>query len=736
MRLLRTPLAGPFPYGLSILFVGVALIFALRVAPQGPLPVPMLIFTVAMLAAGALGGRGPAVTALVLSIVAGVYFFVPPVQELKLPRTADALSSIAAFIAAGSLVGWLAHRRWRTAVELAHSDAIAERLRSEMSRRELLLELDQRALAGSSLDALCREVVAIATAALGVRYAAVLEMVPETSTLRVRAATGWDPGSLEDLQLDAGVDAQAGYALYSRQPVVVEDVSGENRFGVPLELKASGVRSGVCSGICGASRPFGVVAAYSDEARRYTREELQFIKGVANILAAAYERRVADDERAALAARDDERRAAADATARRTTFLAQTTTVLNAALDAEATLVSLARLAVPALADCAIVDAVGEDGHVRRVDVVDIDPVRRDVARALMRFAPNLSIEGPSARAIRTGQPVVLSDLPDSILESMAPEPDHLRIIRGMQWRSLLLVPLVARGQTLGLITLGSRSEDRRYGSQDLSIAQELAGRAAVALDNARLYREAQAASRAKDQFLATVSHELRTPINAVLGWAAMLRTGKLEEGRARHALEAIERSARAQAQLLEQLLDLSRIVAGKLELHFAPVRLASIIESSIDVVRPAADAKAVRIASRIDDSVPLLLADPDRLQQVLVNLLSNAVKFTPGDGQVEIELRRVDPYVEIVVIDHGVGIKREFLPYVFERYRQADASTGLDRGLGLGLSIVRDIVELHGGSVTADSSGEGAGATFVVKLPLRSLVETVSINPSLSAIH
>jgi signal transduction histidine kinase len=722
---------------LSLVSVGVALIVSLRLAPQGPVALPLLVFTVAMLASGAVGGRGPALAAVAMSALAGLYFFVPPLQQPKLPRSPDVLVALAAFTAAGSLAAWLAHRRSRTALEVARADAIAERLRNETSRRELLLELDQRALAGTSLEALCREVVAIATAALGVRYCAVLERMTEVSTLRIRAATGWDPGSLEDLELDAGVDAQAGYALYSRQPVVVEDVNAESRFAVPMELKAAGVRSGVCAGICGASRPFGVVAAYSDEARRYTREEVQFVKGVANILASAYERKLTQDERITLAARDDERRAAADAASRRTAFLAQTTTVLNAALDAEATLVSLARLAVPALADCAIVDAVEEDGRVRRVDVVDIDPVRRDTARALMRFAPNLSIEGPSARAIRTGQPVLMSDLPDSVLEATAPEPDHLRLVRHMQWRSLLLIPLVARGQTLGLITLGSRSEDRRYGSSDLAVAQELAGRAAVALDNARLYREAQSASRAKDQFLATVSHELRTPINAVLGWAAMLRTGKIEEGRARHAIEAIERSARAQAQLLEQLLDLSRIVAGKLEMHFAPARLASIIESSIDVVRPAADAKNVRILSHLDDAVPLLLADPDRLQQVLVNLLSNAVKFTPGDGRVEVELRRADPYAEIHVIDHGVGIKREFLPYVFERYRQADPSSGqLDRGLGLGLSIVRDIVELHGGSVTAESAGEGAGATFTVKLPLRSLSDAPGVNPGLSAIH
>jgi signal transduction histidine kinase len=247
-----------------------------------------------------------------------------------------------------------------------------------------------------------------------------------------------------------------------------------------------------------------------------------------------------------------------------------------------------------------------------------------------------------------------------------------------------------------------------------------------VALENGRLYREAQAASRAKDEFLATVSHELRTPINAVLGWAAMLRAQQVDPARAAYACEAIERSARAQAQLLEQLLDVSRIVSGKLELRLAPVQVEAILGAALDAVRPAAEEKRVRIATNIDQGLPLIFGDPERLQQVVINLLSNAVKFSPDEGVVDVELCRDDTVARIVVSDHGVGIRGEFLPYVFDRLRQGSNGAG-NRGLGLGLWIVRDIVERHGGAVEAASDGEGKGSTFTVTLPLRAQAEPVS---------
>lgn len=230
---------------------------------------------------------------------------------------------------------------------------------------------------------------------------------------------------------------------------------------------------------------------------------------------------------------------------------------------------------------------------------------------------------------------------------------------------------------------------------------------------------EAERASRLKDEFLATVSHELRTPLNAMLGWVQMLRAGAIAPEKRDRALETIERNARAQAQLIEDLLDVSSVLAGKLRLVIEPVELGSIVEGVLETVRPAADAKGIRLQAALS-SGGLVMADPQRLQQIVWNLLSNAVKFTPKGGRVQVVLTRRDSSVEIAVADTGVGIAKQFQPFVFDRFRQADGGTTRSQGgLGLGLSIVRQLVEMHGGTVSVLSEGEGHGAAFSVCLPL-----------------
>ncbi|HTK92312.1 MAG TPA: ATP-binding protein [Verrucomicrobiae bacterium] len=236
-----------------------------------------------------------------------------------------------------------------------------------------------------------------------------------------------------------------------------------------------------------------------------------------------------------------------------------------------------------------------------------------------------------------------------------------------------------------------------------------------------RLAREtAEAADRAKEQFLAVLSHELRTPLNAVYGWARMLQAGQLDGDDATRAVEAIVRNADMQVQLIDDLLDVSRIVSGKMRLDVRAVDLAAVLQDALDAVRPAAEAKAIRVQRVLDPRAGPVMGDPARLQQVLWNLLMNAVKFTPKGGRVQVHLQRVNSHVEIMVSDTGQGIASEVLPYVFDRFRQSDSSsTRAHGGLGLGLALVKHLVELHGGSVLARSAGEGMGATFVVSLPL-----------------
>jgi signal transduction histidine kinase/ActR/RegA family two-component response regulator len=232
--------------------------------------------------------------------------------------------------------------------------------------------------------------------------------------------------------------------------------------------------------------------------------------------------------------------------------------------------------------------------------------------------------------------------------------------------------------------------------------------------------REAEAANRVKDEFLATLSHELRTPMTAILGWSHLLADIELDDHQRSHAIEAIGRNARVQVQLINDLLDMSRIITGKLKVETRPIKLQSVIAAAIDSVRPAADAKAIQICMLLEPDSGIVQGDPDRLQQVVWNLLSNAIKFTPSGGQVTVRLANIAACAQLTVSDTGQGIKPEFLPYVFDRFRQADSSDRRTHGgLGLGLAIVRHLVELHGGTVHAQSQGEGLGTTMQVRLPL-----------------
>ncbi|MGH9350457.1 MAG: GAF domain-containing sensor histidine kinase [Vicinamibacterales bacterium] len=282
-----------------------------------------------------------------------------------------------------------------------------------------------------------------------------------------------------------------------------------------------------------------------------------------------------------------------------------------------------------------------------------------------------------------------------------------------------MCVPLRTRSGVIGAITFMSAESGRRYREHDLRFAEAVAGHAALAVENAQAYEEAREANRLKDDFLATLSHELRTPLNAILGYTRMMRTKAVAPERLEKAIDTVERNARALAQIVDEVLDISRIVAGKLAIQVRPVRLARLVDDAVSTVLPAAQAKGVLIRADVAPEVQTIGADPDRLRQVLWNLLSNAVKFTPRGGCVTVEARRTDHEVDILVSDTGEGIAPDFLPYVFERFRQADSRmAGVRSGLGIGLAIARHIVEMHGGTIAAASEGLGKGATFRVRLP------------------
>lgn len=312
-------------------------------------------------------------------------------------------------------------------------------------------------------------------------------------------------------------------------------------------------------------------------------------------------------------------------------------------------------------------------------------------------------------------EPMVIADISEAEV--------HNPILRD-NIASLIGAPLIVKGKVVGVIHADT-VHPRQFTDEDITLLQLVADRTALAIDHAHLYQAeqhariaAEDASRMKDEFLATVSHELRTPLNAIVGWSGMLRMGRLDPPTSKRAVEIIDRNARAQTQLIDDMLDVSRIITGKLRVDTAPVDLLPVIEAAIDSIRPAVDSKSLTLDLEADPEIGPVLGDADRLQQVIWNLLSNAVKFTPAKGRIEVKLQRAGAEAEILVRDTGQGISESFLPYVFDRFRQADgAITRQHGGLGLGLAIARHLVELHGGSIWAASDGDGKGATFVVKL-------------------
>jgi signal transduction histidine kinase len=407
----------------------------------------------------------------------------------------------------------------------------------------------------------------------------------------------------------------------------------------------------------------------------------------------------------------------AEAAARRLELIASAGTLLASSLGDEPPLDELLCHLVETFAGWAAISLEGEAIHARHRDPrgqrrldEQLDCLLPDGPRVL----PSLQ------RAWETGTALIA---PAAELRA-----GPLREAVGLE--AALHVPLTAGEHPFGLLTLALDGgpappllSHTVYLPEDLLLAEELGQRLALHLENNRLFRETERASQIRDEFLATVSHELRTPLQAILGWTAILREGAEDDPARRRAVEVIVRNAQAQKRLVDDLLDVSRIVTGRFRLETEVVRVGEVVETAVESIRPSAHAKKIEIAVELEPGAAELEmeGDRDRLQQVIWNLLSNSVKYTPEGGHVAVHARRDDPCVEIVVTDDGRGIEAELLPYVFHRFRRGGVAAGFDgaSGLGLGLGIVRHLVELHGGEVSAHSDGEGRGTEMTVRLPL-----------------
>lgn len=475
-------------------------------------------------------------------------------------------------------------------------------------------------------------------------------------------------------------------------------------------------------------RSIGALGLNFPDDRVLDEDDRAFMLALAHQYAQAIERtRLYQAERTA--------RAAAEAAQWRLSLLAEVSAVLAASLDYQEILDRVAHLVVPVLADWCIVHTKEDDGTIRRIAVAHVDPEKERMARDEDLVHPvDPNGKHPIARVMRSGKGAVVNDIPDRVLASTARDERHLDVLRSAGFSSGICVPLIARDRILGTLTLMSSTPGRRYSQDDFTLADVLARRAALAADNARLYREAQEALAVREEFLTSISHDLRTPLTSAKGFAQLLqrrlsRTGAatapevLSEG-----FQTIDASLTRMATLVGQLLDLSRLQTGRpLDLERGPTDLVALAERAVMEHTSSSDRDQIVVESDLDDLVGFW--DAARLERVLGNLLSNAIKYSPQGGAVSLRITRRPGSEEgegmavLTVEDQGIGIRRADLPRVFDRFYRGSNVVGRIAGTGIGMAGARQIVEQHGGSIAVESA-EGVGSTFTVTLPLAALVE------------
>jgi len=652
----------------AIGLVAIAATLRLAADPWLGVSVPYLFFYPAIMIAAILGGVGPGVLATGLSAFTSVYLYLGPTGSMMVRETGDIVALIL-FVLNGIL--------------MSRVGGIARRARAREQELAAIVQWSDDAIVGNDLDGTIRtwnpgaERLFQFPAAEAVGQSITVLIPPDRLPEEARVLT----------QIRAGHRVEPYETIRRRKDGTEIDVS----------LTVSPIRD-VGGTVIGASK----IARDISERRRAERLRDELVE----------RERSARDE--AIMARD------------RLAFLADVGAVLTSSLDYGETLNRAVHLALPRLGDYCNVVITDEQGRMRHVAWGHVvrakEPILRELALRLIE-RPTPGGMTFAAKVISTGKTLVMPHdaLVKAATDASPFDPEAIALAAQLQPWAYIGVPLYVRGRAVGVMSFGTseRESRREYTDVDIVMVEEFARRVSLAVENARLFRQAEELNRLKDEFLATVSHELRTPLGAVMGWARMLANGQLSPDRAKQAIDAIERNAQAQAKLVDDILDVARGVAGNVALEMLRLDLAKVAHSGVEAIAPAAAGK--KIAVDVETAGPVMvIGDQGRLRQVVWNLLSNAVKFTPAGGRVTVSVGASDGHAELLVTDTGMGISDTFLPYVFDKFRQADASfTRQHGGLGLGLAIARHLIELHGGSIEARSAGEGTGATFVVRLPL-----------------
>jgi signal transduction histidine kinase len=604
-----------------------------------------------------------------------------------------------------------------------------EHERERRRQLEAVREVTTRLAAETDLAPLLELISRLVTELLEVDSVAVYLLDEASGTLIPRAWHGYGEW-LGALRIAPG-EGVAGTILQHGSGLIANDYRAFPQ-AHPTVLERSAARAVVGEPLLYEGELRGVItAAIHEEGRTFGEQDRQLLALFATQAAIAI-------QHARLHAARDRAMAEVDAARERAAFLAESGAVLASSLDYQATIQQAARLAVPTLADWCTVYALTADGDVRRVAVACDDEQKAGLAEALRAYPPTpLSPRSSVAEVMRTGRPAVIPDIPDDYVAAIARDAPHLEIMRQLAFRSSLVVPLRARDEVLGAMALFTWDERRRFGQADLPLAEDLAHRVAVAIDNARLYQEARRAIQLRDEFLSDAAHELKTPITSLLGYAQVLqrhlrRETRPEDGVVSRALAAIEQQSVRLSRLVSQLLDISRVQDGHLTLDLGVTDLVPLLRAMVAGAQ-IGTTRHTLVVHAPDEM--LAVVDGPRLEQVLANLLDNAIKYSPDGGLIEVEggvgcrvsgvgeegsparnTQHPTPSVRIAVRDRGIGIPPERRQHIFDRFFQAHASDHRS-GLGLGLYISRQIVELHGGSIDVEFPSDG-GTRFMVSLP------------------
>ncbi|HEX2090926.1 MAG TPA: ATP-binding protein [Longimicrobiaceae bacterium] len=499
-----------------------------------------------------------------------------------------------------------------------------------------------------------------------------------------------------------------GRVWQSGEPLWVRDLAEDTNFPRLKAAARSGLRSAFAFPVRIGGEFIGVMEFFARQVVEADEGLLAMMTAIGSDIGQFVKRKQAEER---LREREELQR-----------FFARVSTMLAAATpDYEATLRHLAHLAVPALADWCTIFTVDEGGSVQRVQIAHADRGREPVAQRLARYPVDPAHPHPVLEVVKTGSPLLLSEITPEMVRDAARDEEHRRLLEELGMRSAMFVPLTARGRTLGAITLVSAESGRCYDEEDLGVAHEFARRAALSLDNARLYAESSEANRVKTDFLATMSHELRTPLNAMIGYTDLLAEG-IPERVSEPVMGYVRRiglSARHLLQLIEEILVFSRLEASRETLVAETVELAELVSEVRAIIEPLAAGKGLRFAIRAPEKPVTLRTDPRKVRQILVNLLGNAVKFTE-EGEIEFRAERRDGQVMFQVRDTGIGIAPEHLEKIFDPFWQVrQSTTRVASGTGLGLSVTRRLAALLGGRVEVEST-PGEGSVFTVRLPIR----------------